>query len=287
MPDIPPQYEVIIYQQNGASAWGSKEANEANSGINVVRAWMPTEFQYQANSDYEPPFQKAFGNETFSNILSAFGQKLVTPVMTAQLWQGSSHPEFSIQLQFETDSDPLKEVREPILKLIKMATPYVNNMQLLESPGPYLDPAALSTVIDSTMNAVKSAGSGLVTNLANIGQTYNLISADTAKSALDKAAEWGGKTINTENEASTQKAESNMAVNQLIGVGGVSSIRNQIAMSIGRYLYFPSIVITNVNCNFLHQIELGTGFPMSVSVDLSFKPMFLPTQQDIDTMFGA
>ena len=76
-------------------------------------------------------------------------------------------------------------------------------------------------------------------------------------------------------------------VNQLIGVGGVSSIRNQIAMSIGRYLYFPSIVITNVNCNFLHQIELGTGFPMSVTVDLSFKPMFLPTQQDLDTMFGA
>ena len=260
MPDIPPQYEVIIYQQNGASAWGSKEANEVNSGINVVRAWMPTEFQYQANSEYEPPFQKAFGNEIFSNILSAFGQKLVTPVMTAQLWQGSSHPEFSLQLQFETDSDPLKDVREPILKLIKMATPYVNNMQLLESPGPYLDPAALSTVIDSTMNAVKS---------------------------IDKVTEWGGKTINTENEASTQKAESNMMVNQLIGVGGVSSIRNQIAMSIGRYLYFPSIVITNVNCSFLHQIELGTGFPMSVTVDLSFKPMFLPTQQDIDTMFGA
>lgn len=298
MTEIPSQYEVIIYQQSDdTSSWGTQAANEKSPGVTVIRAWMPENFSYSVSSEYDAPFQKIVNNDLVENLASMFGQKLVTPAMTAQLWQGSAHPEFSIELNFETETDPLKDVREPILKLLRLATPKLNEMQLLESPGPQLDTAQLTNVATTTTATLASGLSGVVGNGGGILRDLGVISDTTYSGVNDyisslnaKAQQPLGKTVNTEASATGASHNTNvdnMIVNDMIGRGGRSQVKNQIAISIGRYIYFPSVVITSVECEFLHQIELGTGFPMSATVTVGFKPMFIPTQSDLNTMFGA
>lgn len=298
MTEIPNQYEVIIYQQSDdTSSWGTQAANEKSPGVTVIRAWMPENFSYSVSSEYDAPFQKIVNNDLVENLASMFGQKLVTPVMTAQLWQGSTHPEFTIELNFETESDPIKDVREPILKLLRLATPKVNEMQLLESPGPQLDTTQLTNVATTTTATLASGLSNIGRNGTSIIQSLGFISEETtsaissALSRIDpKAQNNTGQTTNTEQAAtgaSRNTNTDNMMITDMVGRGGQSQIKNQIAISIGRYIYFPSVVITNVECEFLHQIELGTGFPMSATVTVGFKPMFIPTQSDLNTMFGV
>ena len=57
---IPRGYEVIIYQQGhqNGGGWGTREYNETSPGVTVVKAWMPMEFQYNIESEYEAPFQQ-------------------------------------------------------------------------------------------------------------------------------------------------------------------------------------------------------------------------------------
>ena len=298
MTDIPSQYEVIIYQQSDdTSSWGTQAANEKSPGVTVIRAWMPENFSYSVTSEYDAPFQKIVNNDLVENLASMFGQKLVTPAMTAQLWQGSTHPEFSIELTFETESDPLKDVREPILKLLRLATPKLNEMQLLESPGPQLDTTQLTNIATTTTATLASGlanigrnGGSILQSLGLIGDATNAAISDALGKIDPKAQGSLGKTTNTEDSATNVAHNSNTdntVVNDMVGRGGRSQVKNQIAISIGRYIYFPSVVITNVECEFLHQIELGTGFPMSATVTVGFKPMFIPTQSDLNTMFGA
>ena len=291
---IPRGYEVIIYQQGhqNGGGWGTREYNETSPGVTVVKAWMPMEFQYNIESEYEAPFQQTLGDGFPAKLAAMMGKKLLTPVMTAQLWTGSAIPTFQLDLEFETDSEggALTDIKPQILALMKMVTPKISSAGMLESPGPQLDP---QDALNLFTRGLKSVGSSLLDMASDGAEIAGNFGKRLSEMAIKGAENLGidtgslGKTTNTEESANdTSVSYPNTAVNDLIGLDGSSVIRNQISIAIGRYLYFPSVVITAVNTNFLNLIELQSGFPLSAKVSLEFKPMFMPTQSDLDLMFG-
>lgn len=257
-------YEVIIYQQNDASsAWGTRQANEQNA-IRVVKGWLGPEFDFAMSSEYDSPFEVVLSNKFVSTLFTLYGRKAMTPVLTAQLWQGTSIPSFNFTLELETDSNPITDIKLPIMNLLRMVTPSVGEDGLLKSPGPSVDDllstvgAAFGSSVDAVINTVTGSDSSQV-----------------------------GKTSNSSEAVITSKEQATSMTNKMIGLNGESSmLRNQISISIGRYLYFPSVVITDVETSFKNMIEAATGFPLSATVQVTFKPLFMPTQEDLATMFG-
>jgi hypothetical protein len=259
-------YEVIIYQQNdSSSSWGTREANEQNA-IRVVKGWLGPEFDFAMSSEYDSPFEVVLSNKVVSTLFTLYGRKAMTPVLTAQLWQGTAIPTFNFTLELETDSNPITDIKTPVMNLLRMVTPSVGDNGLLKSPGPSVDDL-LSTVGDAFGSSVDAV----------INQFFG----------SDKDSSNIGKTSNSSDDVVTSKEQSSSMVNRMIGLNGEASrLRNQISISIGRYLYFPSVVITDVQTSFKNIIEAATGFPMSATVEVSFKPLFMPTQEDLTTMFG-
>lgn len=257
-------YEVIIYQQNDtSSAWGTRQANEQNA-VRVVKGWLGPEFDFEMSSEYDSPFEIVLSNKAVSTLFTLYGRKAMTPVLTAQLWQGSAIPSFSFTLELETDSNPITDIKLPIMNLLRMVTPSVGEDGLLKSPGPSVDDllsivgAAFGSSVDAVINTITGSDNSQI-----------------------------GKTSNSSEAVVTSKEQSSSMTNKMIGLNGESSmLRNQISISIGRYLYFPSVVITDVQTSFKNMIEAATGFPLSATVQVSFKPLFMPTQEDLATMFG-
>lgn len=271
---IPSNYEVIIYQQKSNQNWGTQTAAAQNSQ-KVIKAWLPEEFTYQMTSNYESPFQQVLGNPVVGSVAGLMGKKLMSPVMTAQMWTGSETPELSLELQFETEDDPIRDVKQPILDLLDMVTPTVDSIGMLNSPGPSILPSqSLANLFDT----VKSLAGGV---WGTAKGTVEASTVDTAKQFTQGQLIDSSKTLISNRHAMVAQTYTGT------GDGNRTLIGNQISMAIGRYLFFPSIVITSVSTNILHLIEQNSGFPMSANVTLEFKPMFLPIQYDNHLMFGA
>lgn len=284
---IPVQYAVIIYQQTGgAGQWGNR-ATQAQNGALMFTGWLNESFSYSAGAQYDSPFQTVVGSG-IAPLLSLGGVKVMPPVLTGQLWSGSETPELSIKVDLVADSDPLLEIRDPIVNLLKLVTPRLGNGGAsMMSPGPYLDPNKvwdeLRKIFPIVNNLVPKNSSGDGTQSAT-EQKIGVVNQTAA--ANNKPTEKKGKSVDSGQDSTDAPKNDDYSVVTTADQSIRNSITNQISISIGQYIYFPSVVITNVNCEFTNQIGPG-GWPMQASVDISFKPMFLPTQPDLATMFGT
>lgn len=266
-----PDYLVIIKQVPDPQ-------NPGQAGATVV-APLPETLAYDTASEYSTPFaQGMLSQGSIAQAMSAAGMRVTTQAMTAQLWQGATENDIGLDLEFQTYDDPDKDVRQPVLTLLKLAAASVDNATgLLQSPGPRIS-------LEDTGKILASGASQLV----NSGkQALNAAgSAVGIQGKLDTS-----KTMNaqTDNLNSNQKANVTPAAVEN-GLGGAqywkSVVRNQISIQIGRYAFFDSVVILNAQETKSHQMDARTGLPLHSKVSVRFKPLFLVTQQDLEQIFA-
>lgn len=248
-----PNYTIIIKQTADPSQKGVK-------GIEIVAA-MPDSFMFDSKSEYATPYAQGLfggGSGMLAQIGKVAGQlggmRLTSQALTAQLWQGSTETSLSLELEFHTETDPDIDVRQPILALMRMATASINPTSgLLTSPGPSITLDSAGSVVSGLFNSAKDTVTGAPAKIGSL----------------------------TAEGTTSQNAVSN-SVKSL-----KETIKNQISIQIGRYAFFDSVVISNVQKTYSHQIDSDSGLPMHAKVSFTFTPLFLVVQSDLTNIFGS
>lgn len=232
---------------------GERLGGLSSPGGNVITAYLPENFQFAFSSAYDQPFSQGFiQNQAMQGVARMLGGSLTTQSMTAQVWQGTPSPEFSMSLVFVAESDPIEEVVRPIARLSKMALPGVIGSLggMLTPPGPRI-----------SLSDVARAASG---NRGNAGSNNN----------QDIAA-------NTDFVQELQQRSSGY----LSGVrSALEKPTNNIALYIGDFLYFPSVVISSVSQTYDTMFDTK-GKPLKATVDVTFTTFYVPTKDDVDKIF--
>jgi hypothetical protein len=258
----------------------------------VVRASMPQEFMFDTSSSYEAPFSQGMMGMLPAGIgtaAKAVGLQLATQAMSAQIWQGSSTNQFQIPLTFQVETDINRDVLEPLMKLMFLTVAREEDEGgLLSAPGPHIDLKSLVSNIGAELGEVSSGAMDSFTRARTTGETP----------ILDKAKDYGGRLTSALTKTDfTQfmKVSADIALdikngaNATVGRGSraiSSSIKNNISLYIGRYMYFPSVVIKDVQQT--HSVQpLRDGNYSRVEVTVAFETFFQPTQRDISTMFPS
>lgn len=238
------------------------ETTSSKTPAVIVHAPMPAEFMFDSTSTYQAPFaQGLFGNGALASLARVGGLALTSQALTAQIWQGSNETQLGVELEFQAESDPLTEVRDPILALLKLATPSMApGSGMLLSPGPQLNLELAGQIASEAASQLKQTVIGAVS-----------IFTDPSNSTTDGSSK-------------PTTAIKNGGLGQ--GKAWKDKIRNVITIQIGNYAYFDSVVITDVQKTYTSQIDPISGWPMHARVSVKFKPLFLLLQDDLDDIFG-
>lgn len=235
-----------------------------------VQAPMPESFMYDAAVMYEAPFTQGLtGNSMIDTIMKVgFASKLVMHSMTAQLWQGSTETDLGLELEFHAEVDPISEVRDPIVSLLRLCTPSVNSANLLMSPGPKLE----GQVLQDLVFAAKELDKDIPVDAKG----------EVSRGQLDDPAQ-------SSRQGSGNTAQNNAGRSTTLGTTNYfkSRIQDQISIRVGKYAFFDSVVITNVQKTYESQFDQRTGLPFYAKVAVRFKPLFMVTQEDLDNIFGT
>ncbi len=96
-----------------------------------VEAWLPENFSFGADANWCPfmvngqVLKGRIGEflQSGAQLLSGNGFTLVNQSATSQLYQGSGYISFTLDLEFIAETDPEKEVLQPIKTLMQMVSP--------------------------------------------------------------------------------------------------------------------------------------------------------------------
>lgn len=269
---------LVTIQQFGSS-------NSTDAAISV-QAPMPESFMYDASSSYEAPYAKGLtGDGLITNMLAAAGYRATMQVLTANLWTGSQESQLSLTLQFQTETDPLQDVRIPILNLLKLSTPGSDPQTgVLTSPGPSLDLSA-QNVAQVSQDAFSNLG-GAVGSLLGGNNVLSNLATGAGAFLGAKSASLVNMFTDSVNAQSKVTAPSTTTPSDMTrGSYWKSKLKNNITIKVGSYMYFDSVVITNVQQTFASNFDYATGWPHHVEVAIQFKPMFMITKSDLDQIF--
>ncbi len=276
-----PNYTVTIKQTVDPQ-------NPGTPGI-IVTASLPETMGFDTSSEYGTPLAQGLFSggilaKSDSALFRAIGQaagaaaaasgtRLTTQAMTAQIWQGSSESDLMLDLDFQTETDPNRDVRIPILNLLKLSTASIDPATgMLKSPGPRVD-------LTDTGNIGVAGGVQAANSVKQVGGAIGQIAATVKQGVMNgpNANLNGGQQGNTPPKTDA-------------GLGGSqywkSVIRNQISIQIGNYAFFDSVVIKNVQKTYSNIIDARTGLPLHAKVSIRFCPLFLLVQQDLDNIFA-
>ena len=267
----------------------------AERGI-TVSAYLPENFSSSVNSDYDTPFSEGFLSDR-PNLklgLRVAGVGTTTQVMSMQVWQGSAPMEFSIPMVFLYDNDEEQDILGPVRSLMSLTLPSeirtngtglnleengIGSLEgtggVLQSPGPKL---ALSQITDENGEQREVTGADFV-NAAT-----GLDTARAATDALDDASQLLGDVGDTFAGELNDFAEN---INDLfggLGVFGFTAIRDNISLKIGNFLYFPSVVITDVSSDYSVKLSKQRRKPISLEVTVSFRTFITPKTEDLSTI---
>ena len=253
----------------------------SNPGIAgpVIMAPLPEELAYDTASEYATPFAQGLlnGSGGLAQAASSLGIRVATQAMTAQLWQGATDNDLSLDLHFQTITDPEMDVRQPVLTLMKFSAASIDAATgLLKSPGPRF----------SLEDTGKLAGAGVATaanELSGVGNALGSVVGISTNLRTDRPLNGPNANLNANQQGNSPPSTQN-------GLGGAQYwkgiVRNQITIQIGRYAYFDSVVILNAQTTWSNQIDGRTGLPLHAKVTVRFKPLFLVTQEDLDQIFN-
>lgn len=249
-----------------------------------VSAALPEEFTLDIQSQYEAPFSKVLDNQVGEVIGSAarmIGMSMTNQMLTAQVWQGTQDVDFSLPLVFQAENDELSEVMANVARLMALVLPQEpTEGGLLESPGPRIDLKRLQQAVKTNVGPGAKNQSNNAFG-ASVGKMMNPLQ-DTDKSFGEIVSKGGDAAIDglqTIKEGSNQaSARFSRTVQQ--------SIRNAIRLEIGRFMVFPSVVITGLSQTFPVQ-PLESGNYQRVEVNVSFRTFTLPTNRNLEQMFPS
>lgn len=268
---------LVTIQQFGAS-------NSTDPAISV-QAPMPDSFMYDAQSTYDAPYAKGLtGDGMVTNILAAVGYRATMQVLTANLWTGSQESQLALELEFQTETDPLYDVRLPILNLLKLATPGVASTGVLTSPGPSLDLSARNVaqvVVDASTNVGKSLAAATGGN--NVVSSFLSGAGAFVGASGAKLVNMFSDTTNAQSKVTTLSTTS--PTDMVKGSYWTQKLKNNITIKIGSYMYFDSVVIQSVSQTFASNFDAQTGWPHHAKVAIQFKPTFMVTKDDLDRIF--
>lgn len=256
----------------------------------VVEAPIPDSFAFDVGATYEQMLPQGFTNNKVVNTAAALtGTRLAVQALTAQLWAGNTDSELSMELEFHTETDPVQDVRTPIVNLLKLTMPTIDTKSgFLGSPGPQIDFSKAGTVFSDAVNSVASDAGGLLGGLASgiastvsaaAGSYLGFGTAPKPASLQDSNAQ--------PSDGNNDAISKSLQQNPNLGTAKYwnTMIKNKISISIGNYLYFDSVVITRVSQTFASNFDAQTGLPHNVRVAVAFKPLFMLAQEDLDTLF--
>ncbi len=264
-----PDYIVTIKQ--------AQDTQNPNKGAASIVAPLAETFSWDTSNSYEAPFaQGMLDKGGWATAAAAMGIRLTTQAMTAQLWQGASESTLTIDLEFQTESDSIADVLNPVIALKKLAAPAVSSSGLLQSPGPQLNLEDLGQLAKSAATTVATEGLRVAKIAGDfIGATNVVAKVMNGQNAVLNADQQSANPVNNGNN----------------GMGGAAywkkAVRNQVSIKIGTYAFFDSVVILNVQETWSNQMDARTGTPLHAKVSVQFKPMFLVTQDDIDQILKA
>jgi hypothetical protein len=271
---------LVVIQQNSTPAI-------------VIEAPIPDSFAFDVGATYEQMLPQGFTDNKVVNTIAALsGARLAVQAMSMQLWSGNTDSELSMELEFHTETDPVADVQTPIVNLLKLTMPTIDTKSgFLGSPGPYLDWSKASTVFgNSITNIANSAGSSLGAVLGGVASVASA-AINTAEQAMgfgttptpSAMTESNSQVANGANIPSAQSFQQNPQMGTAAYWN--TMIKNKITISIGNYLYFDSVVITRISQTYASNFDAQTGLPHNVRVAVSFKPLFMLSQQDLATLF--
>lgn len=260
---------MTVYNEDYTVTIASVNASPGTPPV-FVQAPMPESFAYDASVMYEAPFAQGHsGNFVVNALKVTTGLKLVTHAMTAQIWQGSSSTELGLELEFQAEYDPIKEVRDPILSLIRLATASVSpTTGQLASPGPKFDWEKIVSTLSSSELAQITLGV----------DTDNIRGEHRPSTLVDPSRTTTHGTGDTNRVGSDEPT----LVDKI-----KAHITDKITIKIGRFAYFDSVVINSVQKTYESQFEEFTGLPMYAKVAIRFTPLFMIVQEDLDRIFGV
>lgn len=284
-------YRILIQQNK----YGTGESDKL---VQIV-GWLPEQVTFDVSSSYEAPYAQG-ANQTLpiiGQLARALGVNLTTQAMTVQVWQGSSDINFQIPIVFQAEQDAYQDVIKPILDLLKLTVPIDNaNGGLLETPGPHIDidrleasvtktlkldapgPQQKQTVTDRIFGMLGSLTSGAKSVIHAAGETTDFIS-DLSTNTIGTLLTSGVKLTKALKDTANEGA---VAINSSL----VNAIVNNISLYVGDFLYFPSVVVTDVSQAYDVLIAPDNN-PSRATVNVTFKTFYTPTQRDLDIMYQA
>lgn len=312
-----PQTKVIIQRTYNKDA----EGYDGSKQNVVVVANLPEEVDLGFTAEYDQPFAN-LSNDLLAKlpIVGSISKtlKVTSPFLSASYWQGSSMNDITLSLVFEAETDPLTEVRQPIINLLSFVTPgYSEGIFIAPVAAPKLSEKQLNAMIEHAGRVVGDAANksqaflGEVSSLKDKAQSTNwqdlakagasavldfmqisqgsqkelakafgaLTGADAKNSekmqdSLKKFAE--SKPLVSENESLVASMNANVDGQHIAPTTDylMKKLDSYISINIGSYMKFPAVIITNVTTTFSSQIDAFSGWPLSASVQVTFRPMF-------------
>jgi hypothetical protein len=240
----------------------------------TVDAWLPETLAVDIAADYDAPYAQGLSAmaPNLGSLAKFMGMNLTTQAMTAQIWQGGAFINFTIPFIFQAETSAETEVMRPIRDLMKLTMPKDETPGgggILSAPGPHIDikklVSNLSAVGIEGVSDLFQGVTGLAMNASNMIDTFK------------KLAQHPGDTY-------TNLLGGLNNVSQRLSSALVSSVVNNITLQLGQFLYFPSVVITDVVPTF-NTVLNRDGKPTRAEVNVNFRTFFVPTDKDIQYMF--
>jgi hypothetical protein len=280
-----------------------------------VRGYLPEQVTFDVSAQYEAPYAQGLNGYMpfLGQVARAMGVSLVTQAMTAQVWQGSTELNFQIPIVFQAQQDAYLDVIKPIKDLLLLTMPRdPDRGGLLQSPGPHITIEKLKSRVNAKENPsvptpqqghvdkpqrndflanrleeIPEKATALVEQVFGVGKEIfqsipgkmqsvlqtptRAILPSVANGLIDFTA--GSKSV-----FSQVAVEANRQL--------VNAIENNISLYIGEFLYFPSVVITDVSQAYDVLIAPDKN-PSRATVNVSFRTFYLPTEHDLKEMFTS
>lgn len=186
-----------------------------NSGFSIV-GHLEEHFTYGMAAEYQAPYAATLQSLVNAIPLLSFVTKttpIVSPWLTTQYWQGTEVQDMQLTFILEAKSDPLTEIRQPILDLLSLVAPsYDANTTLLRSPieNSFLDQALVKEYSQK------------------LGKTISEVASSSGAAELAGAIADAAKGNVSELQTAFDNALSS-ATNAMSGlINGVSSIGKQV-----------------------------------------------------------
>lgn len=134
-----PNYMIELIKHTGGRGAGG---TAALSAFDSIIATLPEELSLNVQSEYEARYANLLTHTDVGSIIRDVGQfagfSVFYQALTSMLWIGSDGLELSLQMLFDAETDPRKDVTDQIAKLQSWVLPTISESTnlLLFAPGP-------------------------------------------------------------------------------------------------------------------------------------------------------